>query len=208
MDSKRARIDKLVAKFAGGKKAELARRLEITKQSLNSWYKNEYIDIEKVYFTFPGVSSEWLLTGEGEMMQDSADSQLIPFILNDNLQSGNWDDKSSYIISKDVAFASDFITRIPNGDLSRCTGQGGLIFCRIVRGDSLEREHLYIIKTGSGILFVEFIGKTEDSNSSIYRFSTCRSSGKDMKIEIPANDIIQCAEIVEYTRDRLVDDVI
>ena len=66
--SKQAQLDQLVAYYANGYKAEFARKLGITKQCLNSWYKNEYINIEKVFHVCPGVSAEWLITGNGPMI--------------------------------------------------------------------------------------------------------------------------------------------
>ena len=67
--SKTERLDMLVEHFASGNKAEFARMLGIAKQSLNTWYSHGHIDIEKVFSACPGVSAEWLITGEGEMLR-------------------------------------------------------------------------------------------------------------------------------------------
>ena len=67
--SKTERLDMLVEHFASGNKAEFARMLGITKQSLNTWYNYEHLDIEKVFYACPELSAQWLLTGEGEMLK-------------------------------------------------------------------------------------------------------------------------------------------
>lgn len=65
---KSKRLTRLIVKFDNGVKSRFAERLGITKQSLNHWLKNGFIDYEKVFTSCPGVSAEWLLTGKGPMM--------------------------------------------------------------------------------------------------------------------------------------------
>ena len=67
--TKREQLNLLVTYFANDVKAEFARMLGITKQSLNTWFNHEHLDIEKVFYACPGVSAEWLITGEGEMLK-------------------------------------------------------------------------------------------------------------------------------------------
>lgn len=61
-------------KFAS--KAEFARFLEITPQNLSQWLKRNTFDISIVGNKFPEVNHIWLLTGEGEMLKESAEKQL------------------------------------------------------------------------------------------------------------------------------------
>ena len=66
--NKKEQLDLLVAHYAGGVKAEFAKMLGISNQNLNIWYTRDNFDIEKVFKACPGISAEWLLTGEGEML--------------------------------------------------------------------------------------------------------------------------------------------
>lgn len=68
--TKREQLDRLVSYFANGNKAEFARMLGITKQSLNTWFNHEHLDIEKVLYACPEVSADWLITGDGTMLRD------------------------------------------------------------------------------------------------------------------------------------------
>lgn len=67
--SKKEQLDMLVEHFASGKKADFARILGISNQNLNIWYTRDYLDIEKVFSACPGLSAQWLLTGQGEMLR-------------------------------------------------------------------------------------------------------------------------------------------
>ena len=62
-------------KFAS--KAEFARFLEITPQNLSQWLKRNTFDISIVGNKFPEVNHIWLLTGEGEMLKESAPTKAV-----------------------------------------------------------------------------------------------------------------------------------
>jgi len=47
---------------------ELAKKLGISPQLLAYWIKNDSLDIEKIKESFPDLSGDWLLTGDGQML--------------------------------------------------------------------------------------------------------------------------------------------
>ena len=59
----------LIDHYSNGNKAQFANLVGITPQGLSTWIKRETFDIELVFSKCEGVSSEWLLTGQGDMMK-------------------------------------------------------------------------------------------------------------------------------------------
>lgn len=206
----RNQLDQLVSVFASGNKSEFARRLGITKQSLNTWYNHEFLDIEKVFFACPGVSAEWLITGDGEMLTEKrspvslSDDLLIPFIHQEGLLAGKWDESESFILArkcKDQFVDCDFIARIPNGDLSYYIYPKSLLGCVKVGVDELKKESLYIVQTKhQGPFFVQFVGEDEYDGKKLKKFTTRRGNDNpDIQLALPPSDIVQCAYIDGYS---------
>lgn len=212
-----SKLDQLVSYFAGGKKVEFARRLGISRQHLNIWYSREYLDIEKVFYSCPGVSAEWLITGEGEMLAEKRplatlkDDKLIPVVHEENLLLGNWEESESFILVRgDNHMEYGFITFIPNGDLDHFIYKGSILGCNLVDSNNLEKDCLYIIRTKSqGVFFVQYLGDDTNVGKPVHKFTTRRGRNRpEIQLALPSEDIVQCAEIVDYSVNHYVEHVI
>ena len=86
-------LNEIIQKMCYGNKAEFARAINTSPQTITNWM-NRGISKEgltAIQRAFPDLSSDWLLTGEGEMLRDvqvvqsndnenaSENTQLIPF---------------------------------------------------------------------------------------------------------------------------------
>ena len=58
----------LIEHYSNGNKAQFASILGITPQGLSTWIKRDSFDIELVFSKCEGISAQWLLTGEGDML--------------------------------------------------------------------------------------------------------------------------------------------
>lgn len=67
---RKQQLHELIEYYSKGNQADFARRLGITPQGVSTWLKRESLDIELVYAKCQGLSAEWLLTGEGEMLKN------------------------------------------------------------------------------------------------------------------------------------------
>lgn len=65
-------IENLVNYFTDGNKAKFASSLGISPQTLSKWISRSTFDAELIYSVYPQVSSNWLLTGKGEMIKTDA----------------------------------------------------------------------------------------------------------------------------------------
>lgn len=58
----------LVEKYANGKNVQFAKLLGVSPQTISAWITRNTLDYDLVYTKCRGISPEWLLTGEGDMM--------------------------------------------------------------------------------------------------------------------------------------------
>ncbi len=64
-------LDAMIAHYTGGNKAKFATLLGVSAQTVSAWSVRNTFDSELIYTKCIGLSSEWLLTGEGSMLRDS-----------------------------------------------------------------------------------------------------------------------------------------
>lgn len=62
-------LEQLINYFTGGNKSRFAITLSVKPQTINTWLNRKTFDAELIYSKCDGVSGDWLLSGEGEMMK-------------------------------------------------------------------------------------------------------------------------------------------
>lgn len=67
-------IEVLVSYYCGGNKAKFAAKLGIKPQALSMWISRNSFDAELIYKNCEDVSAEWLLSGEGDMLNKTEQS--------------------------------------------------------------------------------------------------------------------------------------
>lgn len=68
---KSIRLQRLINYYCSGNKAEFAKKLGITAQCLYSWSSRNTLDYDVIFAKCEGLSAKWLLTGEGEMLENA-----------------------------------------------------------------------------------------------------------------------------------------
>lgn len=68
---KRDIVVALVEKYANGKNAQFAKLLGVSPQTISAWISRNTLDYDLIYTKCVGISPQWLLTGEGEMFEDT-----------------------------------------------------------------------------------------------------------------------------------------
>jgi len=66
---KTQRLEAIMAYLEIGKKADFARYLEVRPNVLSNWFSRNTFDYEIIYTKCDFVNADWLLTGEGEMIE-------------------------------------------------------------------------------------------------------------------------------------------
>ncbi len=67
---KRTMLQCLVNHYSNGNQAQFAAKLGIPAQNISAWIKRNTFNAELIYEKCEGVSADWLLCGEGEMMRE------------------------------------------------------------------------------------------------------------------------------------------
>ena len=76
-------ILKMIDHYSNGNKAAFASKLDVTPQAISTWIKRDHFDIERIYAKCESISAEWLLTGNGSML-NSKDENECNSLYNDN----------------------------------------------------------------------------------------------------------------------------
>ena len=75
-EQRRQMLERIIAHSGIESMADFARKLGMSPQNFNSWRVRGSFNAELLAVTFPELSGDWLLTGEGPMLK--ADRQLPP----------------------------------------------------------------------------------------------------------------------------------
>ena len=62
-------LEQLINHFTDGNKSKFANLLNVKPQTINTWLTRNTFDAELIYSNCDGVSGDWLLSGEGEMLK-------------------------------------------------------------------------------------------------------------------------------------------
>lgn len=69
---KKSMLEHLIDYYTGGNKAQFAVMLGVKPQTISAWVTRNTFDAELIYAHCSGVSADWLLSGEGEMLRSSS----------------------------------------------------------------------------------------------------------------------------------------
>lgn len=62
-------LEQLVNHYTEGNKSKFASKLGVKPQTINTWIARNTFDSELIYSKCEGISGDWLLSGEGEMIK-------------------------------------------------------------------------------------------------------------------------------------------
>lgn len=67
-------VNALVKYYADGNKARFANMLGVSAQTISAWIARKTFDAELIYAKCSDIAANWLLTGQGNMLQDTPDT--------------------------------------------------------------------------------------------------------------------------------------
>ena len=87
---KKDMLERLIAHFCNGNKAQFAFLLGVRPQTINTWIGRNTFDAELIYSKCEIISGDWLLNGgQGEMLRSSIDTALSLTATTGGQISGN-----------------------------------------------------------------------------------------------------------------------
>lgn len=159
----------LIDHYSNGNKAQFANLVGITPQGLSTWIKRETFDIELVFSKCEGVSSEWLLTGQGDMMKQEGRGEvahqtenpkegipLIPFSAMAGALTGE-QSALEYECERYVVPAfngADFLMQVKGNSMMPTYISGDIVACQRVPMSGLffQWNKPYVLDTAQGAI--------------------------------------------------------
>ena len=67
--SKKEMLERLISYYTDGNKARFAAMIGVKPQTVSAWLARDTFDVEVIYANCEGISGDWLLSGQGEMIR-------------------------------------------------------------------------------------------------------------------------------------------
>ena len=138
-------------------------------------------------------------------VENTSEDVFIPFIDEHNLLSGNWSTKRvGLIMLRGLSYSCHFFTRMINDDLRGIgISRGAILACKLVKPEEpeeMDTPYISIVHAAINTHFVEFCHVNGEGKNAICKFITRRAfQDPNLKLEIPARDILLCAKIENYS---------
>ncbi len=169
-------------------KTEFAEYLGISTQNLSKWFSRNSFNIDIIVNKYPEVNRFWLLTGEGEMLNEqknilnectpSIAGQLIP-LLPISAQGGR---------------LNDFVISVRSSDCERIISPiAGADFAISIAGDSMAPEY----PSGSQVLVKKINESAFIEWGKVYVLDTCNGTVIKKLMPSEREDTVLCVSLNE-----------
>lgn len=219
-------LEGLIRHYTKGNKAQFAKLLGVSAQTISAWIARNTFDAELIYAKCRCVDSSWLLTGEGAMLQETENnnaptpkhtveiahqvphgsSEGIPLIPLDAVagfpaESGGGvrlEDCARYVIPEFENKGANFLIRVSGDSMVPLYYSGDLLACRKITDIRFfQWGTVYVLETSQGVL-VKRVQESVDHADSILCVS--ENSSVHHPFLLPRDDIRSLSIIVGLVR--------
>lgn len=219
-------LEGLIRHYTKGNKAQFAKLLGVSAQTISAWIARNTFDAELIYAKCRYVDSSWLLTGEGAMLQETENnnaptpkhtveiahqvphgsSKGIPLIPLDAVagfpaESGGGvrlEDCERYVIPEFENKGANFLIRVSGDSMVPLYYSGDLLACRKITDIRFfQWGTVYVLETSQGVL-VKRVQESVDHADSILCVS--ENSSVHHPFLLPRDDIRSLSIIVGLVR--------
>ena len=219
-------LEGLIRHYTKGNKAQFAKLLGVSAQTISAWIARNTFDAELIYAKCRYVNSSWLLTGEGAMLQETENnnaptpkrtveiahqvphgsSEGIPLIPLDAVagfpaESGGGvrlEDCERYVIPEFENKGANFLIRVSGDSMVPLYYSGDLLACRKITDIRFfQWGTVYVLETSQGVL-VKRVQESIDYADSILCVS--ENSSVHHPFLLPRDDIRSLSIIVGLVR--------
>ena len=219
-------LDGLIRHYTKGNKAQFAKLLGVSAQTISAWIARNTFDAELIYAKCRYVDSSWLLTGEGAMLQETENnnaptpkhtveiahqvphgsSEGIPLIPLDAVagfpaESGGGvrlEDCERYVIPEFENKGANFLIRVSGDSMVPLYYSGDLLACRKITDIRFfQWGTIYVLETSQGVI-VKRVQESLDHADSILCVS--ENSSVHHPFLLPRDDIRSLSTIVGLVR--------
>ena len=219
-------LEGLIRHYTKGNKAQFAKLLGVSAQTISAWIARNTFDAELIYTKCRYVDSSWLLTGEGAMLQETeknnaptskhtveiahqvphGSSEGIPLIPLDAVagfpaESGGGvrlEDCERYVIPEFENKGANFLIRVSGDSMVPLYYSGDLLACRKITDIRFfQWGTVYVLETSQGVL-VKRVQESVDHADSILCVS--ENNSVHHPFLLPRDDIRSLSTIVGLVR--------
>lgn len=219
-------LEGLIRHYTKGNKAQFAKLLGVSAQTISAWIARNTFDAELIYAKCRCVDSSWLLTGEGAMLQETENnnaptskhtveiahqvphgsSEGIPLIPLDAVagfpaESGGGvrlEDCERYVIPEFENKGANFLIRVSGDSMVPLYYSGDLLACRKITDIRFfQWGTIYVLETSQGVI-VKRVQESLDHADSILCVS--ENSSVHHPFLLPRDDIRSLSTIVGLVR--------
>lgn len=219
-------LEGLIRHYTKGNKAQFAKLLGVSAQTISAWIARNTFDAELIYAKCRYVDSSWLLTGEGAMLQETENnnaptpkhtveiahqvphgsSEGIPLIPLDAVagfpaESGGGvrlEDCERYVIPEFENKGANFLIRVSGDSMVPLYYSGDLLACRKITDIRFfQWGTIYVLETSQGVI-VKRVQESVDHADSILCVS--ENSSVHHPFLLPRDDIRSLSIIVGLVR--------
>ena len=219
-------LEGLIRHYTKGNKAQFAKLLGVSAQTISAWIARNTFDAELIYAKCRYVDSSWLLTGEGAMLQETENnnaptpkhtveiahqvphgsSEGIPLIPLDAVagfpaDSGGGvrlEDCERYVIPEFENKGANFLIRVSGDSMVPLYYSGDLLACRKITDIRFfQWGTIYVLETSQGVI-VKRVQESLDHADSILCVS--ENSSVHHPFLLPRDDIRSLSTIVGLVR--------
>lgn len=169
--------------------------------------------IEDILKAFPELSREWLLNGNGVMLQEQENRfreakgdvlPLIPFIAMGGYNEDNWTayikDCPLYAVP-DIKTPADFLIRVGGESMSPKYIEGDMLVCKMLNEVLFfQWGKTYVLDTSQGVMVKNIYEDTENKDNILL---VSENKDKYPPFPIPRSDIRKIALVVGSLRIRM-----
>lgn len=181
------------------KKTELASYLEVKPNVVSNWFSRNSFDEKVIIQKFPEINKVWLLTGEGEMLNNT-ENEKPQLKINSEIPNGYYLPEVSASAGLEVAMENDDLKRIPvtipgwEKDVIFINVYGDSMYPKYNAGEIIGIKHVelqylqygfpYVIVFNNGDVFVKYIKKGKDENHLLLVSENSFYESKEFHLEL------------------------
>ena len=75
--TKKERLEAIIDYYSDGKPSVFAKYIGVAPSTISSWLSRDTLDYDLIFAKCENISSDWLLTGKGEMIKSNPNIQIL-----------------------------------------------------------------------------------------------------------------------------------
>ena len=179
-------LSALIQHFSAGNKAQFAKLLGITPQTVSTWLARNTFDADKIFAYCEGVNGDWLLSGKGEMLkgsnvviEPSKDGVGIPLIPVEAM-AGYFAGEQTVLLQECDRYVvpafrnADFLIYVRGDSMQPRYFSGDMVACKKLSLTDIffQWGKVYVINTDQGALIKKVMRGTSDDSITLVSENT------------------------------------